>query len=216
MSGLFALVFLAAVVGVFKPYIGDLKRWHFALAAFVSLILVGSFADPKTGSEQAVVTTPEEKSVESVAAADVVPKAAQSKWSYDEQTDEMRGTITRTARLTSSNEVNLEFPYGTASGHLDVRKRPTDGLNIIFSVDSGQILCRSYNDGHISVKFDDQPIKNYGCDGASDGSSDVAFIRNESGFLANLKKAKKVIIEAEFYQQGRQQFMFETAGLEWQ
>lgn len=216
VSGLFAIIFLAAVVGVFKPYIGDLKRWHFAVAAFVSLILVGSFADPKAGSAQNEVAAPEEKSAET-AKGDVpaAPAAPASKWSYDEQTDEMRGTVTKTARVTSSNEVNLNFPYGTVSGHLDVRKRPTDGLNIIFSVDNGQILCHSFSDGHVSVKFDDQPIKNYGCDGASDGSSDVAFIRNESGFLANLKKAKKVIIEAEFYQMGRQQFIFDTAGLEW-
>ncbi|KQZ64877.1 hypothetical protein ASD67_10710 [Sphingopyxis sp. Root1497] len=206
---------MAAVVGIFKPYVGDLKRWHFAVAALVSLILVGSFADPKAVSEQAPVEAPEEKSAESGTAADVAPKAPPSKWTYDEQIDQMRGTVTKTARVTSLNEVNLQFPYGTVGGYLDVRKRPTDGLNIMFSVDSGQILCRSYSDGHISVKFDDQPIKNYGCDGASDGSSDVAFIRNESGFLANLKKSKKVIIEAEFYQQGRQQFMFDTAGLEW-
>src|SRR3546814_17051972 len=73
--------------------------------------------------------------------------------------DEMRGTVTKTARLTSSNEVNLQFPYGTVSGYIEVRKRPTDGLNVMFLVDKGQILCRSYSDGHVSVKFDDQPIK---------------------------------------------------------
>jgi hypothetical protein len=86
----------------------------------------------------------------------------------------------------------------------------------MFLVDEGQILCHSFSDGHVSVKFDDQPIKRYGCDGASDGSSDIAFLSNETGFLANLKKAKKVIIEAEFYQQGRQQFVFDTAGLKWE
>src|SRR3546814_16858907 len=53
VSGLFAIIFLAAVVGVFKPYIGSLKRWHFAIAAIVSLILVGSFADPKASTTMA-------------------------------------------------------------------------------------------------------------------------------------------------------------------
>src|SRR3546814_9903105 len=62
-------------------------------------------------------------------------------------------------------EVNLQFPYGTVSGYIEVRKRPTDGLNVMFLVDKGQILCRSYSDGHVSVKFDDQPIKRYACDG---------------------------------------------------
>src|SRR3546814_16776547 len=81
--------------------------------------------------------------------------------------DEMRGTVTKMARLTSSNEVNLQFPYGTVSGYIEVRKRPTDGLNVMFLVDTGQILCRSYSDGHVSVTFDDPPIKRYACDGAS-------------------------------------------------
>src|SRR3546814_15591449 len=85
----------------------------------------------------------------------------------------------------------------------------------MFLFDKGQILCRSYSDGHVSVKFDDQPIKRYACDGASDGSSDIAFLSNESGFLANLKKSKKVIIETEFYQQGNQQFAFAAAGMDW-
>ena len=140
---------------------------------------------------------------------------ADPQWTYNEQKDEMRGTVTKTARVTSSNEVNLQFPYGTVSGYIEVRKRPSDGLNVMFLVDEGQILCDSFSDGHVSVKFDDQPIKRYGCDGASDGSSDIAFLSNETGFLASLKKSKKVIIEAEFYQQGNQQFVFDTAGLDW-
>src|SRR3546814_14036002 len=71
---------------------------------------------------------------------DAAPSALPSKWTYNEQMDEMRGTVTKTARLTSSNEVNLQFPYGTVSGYIEVRKRPTDGLNVMFLVDKGQIL----------------------------------------------------------------------------
>src|SRR3546814_801566 len=127
----------------------------------------------------------------------------------------MRRNCQKTAHQYSTNEVNLQFPDGTVISYIEVRKRPTDGLNVMFLVDKGQILCRSYSDGHVSVKFDDQPIKRYACDGASDGNSDIAFLSNESGFLANLKKLKKVIIEAEFYQQGNQQFAFDTAGLDW-
>lgn len=215
MSGLFAIIFLAAVVGIFKPYIGSLKRWHFAIAAIVSLILVGWFADPKAGTQMAASDPVASTTEPSAKGEEAAPAAPPSKWTYNEQMDEMRGTVTKTARLTSSNEVNLQFPYGTVSGYIEVRKRPTDGLNVMFLVDKGQILCRSYSDGHVSVKFDDQPIKRYACDGASDGSSDIAFLSNESGFLANLKKSKKVIIEAEFYRQGNQQFAFDTAGLDW-
>ena len=50
LSGLFAILFLATLVGIFKPYINGAKRWHFGLAAFISLIFVGEFAEPTTKS----------------------------------------------------------------------------------------------------------------------------------------------------------------------
>ena len=127
----------------------------------------------------------------------------------------MRGTTTRYAQLVSENTVDLDFPYGTVNGQILVRRRPKDGLNVMFTVDKGQILCHSFGDDHISVKFDDGPVKRYSCTGTSDGSSETSFIENASGFLSNLKKAKRTIIEAEFFQKGNQQFTFETAGLNW-
>jgi len=212
VSGLFSIVFLAAVVGVFKPYIGGWKRWHFALAALVSLILVGSFV-PKEGGNSQPATVAAASNSEPSAAATETPSA--SNWSYREDKDEMRGDTAKFARVTSENEVNLDFPYGVVQGHLTIRKRKEDGLSIMFGVDEGQILCHSFSNGHVSVKFDDQPIKRYGCTDTSDGSSNVIFILNETGFLNNLKKSKKVIIEAEFFQQGNQQFTFKTEGLKW-
>ena len=82
VSGLFAIIFLAAVVGVFKPYIGNLKRWHFAVAALVALILVGSFADPKAGTQTAV-SEPAASTADPVAKEDdAAPGLPPSKWTY--------------------------------------------------------------------------------------------------------------------------------------
>jgi hypothetical protein len=66
------------------------------------------------------------------------------------------------------------------------------------------------------MKFDDGPIQKFRCTGSSDGSSETAFIIDEQRALAALKRAKRTIVEAEFYQRGRQQFVFETDGLKWQ
>jgi len=85
----------------------------------------------------------------------------------------------------------------------------------MLSVDSGQILCRSFTESHLSAKFDDGPIQSFTCTGASDGSSNVAFITNEASFLKKLRGAKRTVIEAEFFHNGNQQFIFNTAGLEW-
>ena len=76
-------------------------------------------------------------------------------------------------------------------------------------------LCNSFGDSRVSVKFDNGPVQSMGCTDSSDGSNNVAFFTNQTRMLAGLKKAKRTVVEAEFFQMGRQQFVFETAGLEW-
>lgn len=221
LSALFAIIFTAAIFGIFKPYIARWKRSYFAGVALISLILSGVFApkpDTKAASadnSNAAVETP---AVGGHAPNELVvpPAEPESKWSYSEDKDKMRGDLTKYASVTSDNEVDLGFPYGSVNGNITVRHRPKDGLNIMFSVDKGQILCHNFgNDSYISAKFDDGPIKRYRCTGTSDGSSDTAFISDEGAFLANLRKAKRTIIEAEFYQNGNQQYTFQTADLKW-
>lgn len=128
----------------------------------------------------------------------------------------MRGTTSRFASIASENEVDLEFPYGEVRGQLWIRRRPEDGLNVAFEVEKGQVLCHSFSNSHVSMKFDDGPIQKFRCTGSSDGSSETAFLEGEQRVLGALKRAKRTIVEAEFYRRGRQQFVFETAGLQWE
>lgn len=222
MVGLLVIIFIAAVVGIFKPYFNGLKRGHFVAAAVVAFIGIGIAAPtPKPEAGSVAVDgnqTAAQASAEPAATATepATPAPPASKWSYSEDTDEMRGTKTKFASLASENEVDLDFPYGVVSGQLTVRRRPQDGLNIMFRVASGQVLCNSFSESHISVKFDDKPIQRFSCTGTTDGSSETAFIQGEAGFLRSLKASKKAIVEAEFYQKGRQQFTFETANLVWE
>lgn len=127
----------------------------------------------------------------------------------------MRGTPTTEAKVVSDNTVNLEFPYGEVHGQLWVRKRAEDGLNVAFEVEQGQILCNDFGNSHVSIKFDDGPVQKFHCSGTSDGSSNVAFIDDARRVLSHLRKSKRAIVEAEFYEQGRKQFTFDTAGLNW-
>lgn len=218
MTGFFAIIFLAALVGVIKPYTSKLNRKHFGAIALVAFILVGVTAPKKEGEKEQASTPAKESPALAADAGQAVaaaPAEPTSKWQYSEDNDAMRGTTTKYAQVQSENTVDLDFPYGVVNGQIIVRKRPKDGLNVMFSVDKGQILCHSYGDDHISVKFDDGPVKRYSCTGTSDGSSETSFIENASGFLSGLKKAKRTIIEAEFFQKGNQQFTFETANLNW-
>lgn len=62
MSAIFILLFFAAIIGVFKPYIGSMTRKHFGLAALIFFIGVGVTApevkeDAKKGAEKVAGTT---------------------------------------------------------------------------------------------------------------------------------------------------------------
>jgi len=212
VSYVFVLVFFAAVVGIFKPYINGTKRSHFAVAAVVAFVLVGVFAPSSPTTVKQAATNP---STQENSTAPTVQSEPTSKWDYSETKDEMRGTTAKLASLQSENTVDLDFPYGEVHGQLWIRRRPEDGLNVAFEVDKGQVLCHSFTDDYISMKFDNGPIQRFRCTGSSDGSTETAFIVDEPRALAALKRAKRTIVEAEFFQKRRQQFVFETAGLKW-
>ena len=220
MSVLFTLVLIAAAVGIFKPYINGSKRWHFGLAAFVAFILIGITApnaaidDPQAAAEktEAVNTVSRDNRPTETAK----PAEPESAWNYSESKDEMRGETTYYAQLEGTNTLSLGFPYGDQEGKVLVRKSPQFGFDILVGVDSGQILCNSYSNSHINVKFDDGPIRRFGCNDASDGTNNMIFVEGAKDFLASLKKSKIMVVEAEFYQNGMQQMTFNTAGLKWE
>lgn len=136
-----------------------------------------------------------------------------SSWSYDTQTDEMRGTTSYLASISSENEVSVGPPYDDDNARLTIRKRPEDGLSVIVRA-PGQFLCNSYSGGHVSVKFDGGPIERYSCSEPSDSSTGVIFVNSEQKFVTKLKAAKRVIIEAEFFQAGAHQMIFNVGGLD--
>jgi len=111
--------------------------------------------------------------------------------------------------------VNFDFPYsGTQHATLTLRTHPRHGKDIIFSIEKGQILCRSYEDCTVLVRFDDEPPSNYSAVGAADNSTETIFIRNYSKFVEKLLKAKRVRIAANIYQQGAPAFEFDVSGFD--
>jgi hypothetical protein len=86
---------------------------------------------------------------------------------------------------------------------------------VIFGVDRGQFTCSSFLNQSVAVKFDDGPVRSYSCESATDGSSNILFLVPAQRFLKELRHAKTVVIEAEFYQEGKQQLTFNTVELRW-
>ncbi len=74
ISSIFLLVFFAAFAGVIKPYIGNLTRWQFAVAAFLSAMICGATA-PKPDPDP----TPLAAKKEVAEAKEVARKPSQEK-----------------------------------------------------------------------------------------------------------------------------------------
>ncbi|RXZ42675.1 hypothetical protein [Crenobacter cavernae] len=148
------------------------------------------------------------------------PAAPPSKWSYDSKEDKMRGQSRYFASLTSSDMIQLAFPYnGGTDLELVLRDDPEHGKDIMLWMSKGQLPCYSYDGCSFSVKFDDGPIQRFSAAGPASSGSDTLFISGPAGrkkFMAGLRKAKRMIVEVNVYDAGRQQFTFEPVGLQWE
>lgn len=143
-------------------------------------------------------------------------KAIQSKWEYGQNKDELRNSTTYKAMLSSNNAVNFGFPYESSFMYLALRKDPKYGNDVVFTVNGQFNSC--YDSCKITVKFDDNNLETYRMVGSDGGSNDTIFIESQKSmkaFVSKLKKSKKLIVEASFYDHGKGQFTFDTQGLEW-
>jgi zinc ribbon protein len=144
------------------------------------------------------------------------PAAPTSRWSYVQNEDAMaKGTVSE-ASVKSSNTVNFSFPYaGDQHGTLTLRTHPRYGKDVIFSLEKGQIPCPSYSGGcKVLVRFDDAAAIQYTGVAPADNSTETVFIRDYSGFVARMSKAKTVRISANIYQEGAPVFEFDVRGFD--
>lgn len=137
------------------------------------------------------------------------------RWNYNESPDQMgRGTV-KLAYVRSLNEVQFDFPYREPQrATLQLRKHPKYGNDVILNIERGQFLC--HLDGcAVSVRFDEGKPLTFSAVEPEDNSTTTVFISNYERFVKNLRKANKVFVEAQFYQEGNRVFEFETAELKW-
>lgn len=135
-------------------------------------------------------------------------------WTYAEKEDKMNSKKMHIANLRSITELDLKFPYQGAQASIALRYKD-DKLNAILWVTKGQFMPNMNNAQDIKVRFDSSKAKTYECASSSDGSPEELWIVSSKEFLEKLKHSKKVIIEAEMYQNGLQQMEFNCEGLIW-
>ena len=126
----------------------------------------------------------------------------------------MRGTTSKWATLYSPTDLNFGSPYDGPN----VASIQVSTSGIIFSVVKGQVICHS--DDRVAVKFDSGPVYYYPCSTPSNGDSTTLYLEpsgdtsGPSDPLDGLMKAKKMIIEVEFFDEGSRQITFHVSGLD--
>lgn len=131
-------------------------------------------------------------------------------WSYSVSNDSMSGKVEKSASLTSSNSLHLDFPYnGQNYGRLTVRNHPQYGLDVIVSVTKGQILCEVYT-CHLKIRFDDGSLEKFTMAPAADHSSTVVFAKYPNWAIKHLRNARNILIQLPMYQSGNQVLRFEV------
>lgn len=137
-------------------------------------------------------------------------------WTYDKSADQLSGGSIISAATVSTNSVNFSAPYdGGSTLEIYLRKHPRSGTDALISISKGQIVCDVSDGCPIHVRFDGGKARTFTGWIPTDYSSTALFLRPTGAFIAGLARSKKVVIEVEFFEQGRQQFTFNTAGLHW-
>lgn len=133
-------------------------------------------------------------------------------WDYITAFDQVRGAAIYKASLYSENSAYFDAPYqGGSTLTMTVRKHPEYGDDVIFKISKGQFVCGvEACSGTINFGSGPQTIA---LSQPTDNSSDTLFLSSADTVIDQLKKAKRVIVELPFYQEGNRQFTFETKGL---
>ena len=151
---------------------------------------------------------------EETAAAEARGLAA--KWTYHIEEDAMTSRKAKFASIYSENSVEFGFPYqGPQRGTLTIRDHPSYGHDVYLSIERGQILCQSYEDCEIKVRFDEREPESWGASASSDHSTTIIFLRNEARFTRKMRAAKVVRIQIPVYQEGQQVFEFVVGGFDY-
>jgi hypothetical protein len=183
----------------------------------ISQFMAGGSSKPPASSSASEKTSNTPTAAATQAATDPVAVQVGSQWNYSHVPDAMSKGTTHHAIVISSNTVEFKFPYsGEQHGRLNLRIDPKYGKDVIFSIEKGQILCHSYEDCSVLVRFDEEPAMKFSGVGSADNSTESVFIRNYDKFTSKLAKAKIVRISTNIYQEGAPVFEFDVRGFDHQ
>jgi hypothetical protein len=137
-------------------------------------------------------------------------------WAYSAQADEMTGEVTYSADCYSLNEVEPMIPgSGNQKLALRIQKQPNGSNEVILGIEGLAFMLGAFDQTNLRVKFDDEKPIYFAYNEASDPTLSFIFIRDPKRFIDKAKKAKKLMIEPQFINQGKHIFHFDVSGLKW-
>lgn len=209
------ILFLFFPVGLYGLWKSNsiAKWWKITGTILIAILVIASFGDEeKKGSNKNddAISTVDSSDYEQQPVSQTVEN-----WEYMTDEDGMTGDKKFFARTRSTNMLHFEFPYNGGSEFYLTIRNSAGKTDVYMSVTTGQFLPSFGSSDYVRVKFDDGDAVQYAYNSAEDGSSDVVFLTHQSRFIQNLKKAKKLKIEAPFFEAGRQIVEFDVEGLDW-
>jgi hypothetical protein len=196
-----------------------LKEWKIkcflvALIFAVPVVMV-KIIESKTSTSMIESSTT--TSSQTITAAQPAPTSMEPeyKWEYTSVVDDLTGQNVYNAHLKSNNYHSFDFPYrGETYGTLILRKHPRYGKDVIFQIDRGQILCDTYSDCTVTIRFDKgKPFPITGTPPADNSSTSVFLPYNE--LLRSIKNSNKMVVGITVHQEGSRVFSFDTKKLDW-
>ena len=147
---------------------------------------------------------------------DSIEVKEKNNWAYSEDVDEMTDKKMYFANCTSTNEVELEFPYNGGS-ILELLVRNMNGKNeVVLHISKGIINMSVGSMGNIRMRFDDKEAVSYSYNSSDNGSLEYAFLDHSKEIINKLKQSKTVKIEVPVFNDNRTVFNFDVSGLNWE
>lgn len=141
------------------------------------------------------------------------PAAGTTTWTY-EKTIGKDGNPVYKAVLVSPTVLNFDFPYtGGSTATLTLRHK--NSLTYAYlEVSKGQ-FNRSFQGGNASIRFDGKPPVRYSLSAAENGRANIVFFDSAQKLINQMKGARKMVVDIEFYAQSKRHIEFTTRGLTW-
>lgn len=195
------------------------RTWFIVLAVIIGVgILFNMIGNEDTTSAEVAETVENAENARAAANSELIAEPepeVKHVWTYETSKDEMTGKEIYFAATTSLNTLEFEFPYqGGTTFYLYVRNMKGQN-DVLLTLTKGQFMGSIMSSEYCRIKFDDGTVANYTFNSPDDGSSDKIFFDNPGRLISNLKKAKKLMIEAPFFNEGRQVIYFDVEGLKW-